>query len=514
MQASLSRDFTDASTATFTTLPSDPSLLGVSVGSITQTTAVATVNVANPGNAQTTVHLKYSIKDANSWTKFNKIATTGSESFNLTGLTPGTMYEVQASLSRDFTDASTATFTTLPSDPSLLGVSVGSITQTTAVATVNVANPGNAQTTVHLKYSIKGANSWTKFNKIATTGSESFNLTGLTPGTMYEVQASLSRDFADASTATFNTLSLAPSISGLSVGSITQTTATATTTIANTNGGSQTVHLRYRGVGPFARWSSTQTKNTTTGNASIGLTGLAANASYQIEVSLASNFSVSQTARFTTLAFPPSISALNVDNIQQTTATAHVQIANAGTKKKEVFLKHRVQGTDDWTTQSSPSITYGDSTSIDLAGLEEQTTYEVAVSLSGNFTDMLIATFTTLPPLLPDPSVSGVNVGSIKQTSAVATVTIANPGTAQKTIYLQYRVTGTDEWNDSALTATTDGSSATIDMTGLTPDTQYEVQVSLDSSFTNVVSETFTTLRFPVSRTSTSETRQRIVPPQ
>ena len=493
----LTDDFNDMVMKSFTTLPSDPSLLGVSVGSITQTTAVATVNVANPGNAQTTVHLKYSIKDANSWTKFNKIATTGSEDFNLTGLTPGTMYEVQASLSSDFADASTATFNTLSLDPSISGVSVGNITQTTAIATVKIANPGNARKTVYLKYSIKDANSWTKFNKIATTGSESFNLTGLTPGTMYEVQASLSRDFADASTATFSTLSLDPSISGLSVGSITQTTATATTTIANTNGGSQTVHLRYRGVGPFARWSSTQTKNTTTGNASIGLTGLAANASYQIEVSLASNFSVSQTARFTTLAFPPSISALNVDNIQQTTATAHVQIANAGTEKKEVFLKHRVQGTDDWTTRSSPSITYGDRASIDLAGLEEQTTYEVAVSLSGNFTDMRIATFTTLPPLLPDPSVSGVNVGSIKQTSAVATVTIANPGTAQKTIYLQYRVTGTDEWNDSALTATTDGSRATIDMTGLTPDTQYEVQVSLDSSFTNVVSETFTTLRFP-----------------
>ena len=493
----LTDDFNDRVMKSFTTLSLAPSISGLSVGSITQTTAVATVNVANPGNAQTTVHLKYSIKDANSWTNFNKIATTGSESFNLTGLTPGTMYEVQASLSRDFADASTATFNTLSLDPSISGVSVGSITQTTATATVKIANPGNARKTVYLKYSIKDANSWTKFNKIATTGSESFNLTGLTPGTMYEVQASLSRDFADASTATFSTLSLDPSISGLSVGSITQTTATATTTIANTNGGSQTVHLRYRGVGPFARWSSTQTKNTTTGNASIGLTGLAANASYQIEVSLASNFSVSQTARFTTLAFPPSISALNVDNIQQTTATAHVQIANAGTEKKEVFLKHRVQGTDDWTTQSSPSITYGDSTSIDLAGLEEQTTYEVAVSLSGNFTDMRIATFTTLPPLLPDPSVSGVNVGSIKQTSAVATVTIANPGTAQKTIYLQYRVTGTDEWNDSALTATTDGSSATIDMTGLTPDTQYEVQVSLDSSFTNVVSETFTTLRFP-----------------
>ena len=413
------------------------------------------------------------------------------------GLQEGTTYDVAVALTDDFNDMVMKSFTTLPSDPSLLGVSVGSITQTTAVATVNVANPGNAQTTVHLKYSIKDANSWKKFNKIATSGSENFNLTGLTPGTMYEVQASLSRDFADASTATFNTLSLVPSISGLSVGSITQTTATATTTIANTNGGSQTVHLRYRGVGPFARWSSTQTKNTTTGSASIGLTGLTANASYQIEVSLASSFSVSQTARFTTLAFPPSISALNVDKIQQTAATAHVQIANAGTEMKKVFLRHRVKGTDDWTTRSSPSITYGDSASIDLAGLEEQTTYEVAVSLSSNFTDMLLATFTTLAPLAPDPSVSGVNVGSIKQTSAVATATIANPGTAQKTIYLQYRVTGTDEWNDSALTATTDGSSATIDMTGLTADTQYEVQVSLDSSFTNVVSETFTTLRFP-----------------
>ena len=236
-------DFNDMVMKSFTTLPSDPSLLGVSVGSITQTTAVATVNVANPGNAQTTVHLKYSIKDANSWTKFNKIATTGSESFNLTGLTPGTMYEQRRSA--ETSQMPVQRPSPLPSDPSILGVSVGSITLTTAVATVNVANPGNAQTTVHLKYSIKDANSWTNFNKIATTGSESFNLTGLIPGTMYEVHASLSRDFTDASTVTFTTLPSDPSLLGVSVGSITQTTAVATVKIANPGNARKTVHLKY-----------------------------------------------------------------------------------------------------------------------------------------------------------------------------------------------------------------------------------------------------------------------------
>ena len=51
-----------------------------------------------------------------------------------------------------------------------------------------------------------------------------------------------------------------------------------------------------------------------------------------------------------------------------------VKIANAGTEMKEVFLKHSMDGTDEWSQLPFPTITYTDSTSVDLTGLQEETT--------------------------------------------------------------------------------------------------------------------------------------------
>ena len=66
----------------------------------------------------------------------------------------------------------------------------------------------------------------------------------------------------------------------------------------------------------------------------------------------------------------PAISDLKCENIGQTSATAMVEIANAGTGMKEVFLKHSMDGTDEWTQLPFSTITYTDSTSISLTGLQ------------------------------------------------------------------------------------------------------------------------------------------------
>ena len=97
----------------------------------------------------------------------------------------------------------------------------------------------------------------------------------------------------------------------------------------------------------------------------------------------------------------------------------------------------------------------------------------------------------------PNPSLSSVDIGSITQTSAVATVTIEDAGDAQKTVHVRYRIEGTDSWSEPTLTASTYGASASIDITGLTENTKYEVQASLDSAFGVTVSTTFTTQRYP-----------------
>ena len=168
-------------------------------------------------------------------------------------------------------------------------------------------------------------------------------------------------------------------------------------------------------------------------------------------------------------------------------------IAYPGIARKTVHLRYRVSGETEWGAAQTKA-TSGGSAAIDLTGLSPRTMYEVEASLSSDFAGSKTATFSTLSL---DPSVSGVSIGSITQASAAATVTIANPGTAQKIVYLQYRVDGTSEWSDSALTATTDGPNATIYMTGLIADTEYEVRASLASDFALAQHATFTTLRYP-----------------
>ena len=126
-----------------------PEVASVSVTNETQTTADATVKIDNEGKAKNTVNLRYSIDGEDSWTDHTKTEAGSTVEFPLSGLTAGTTYEVEAWLGSDTDNKVTATFTTLMA-PSISSISVGGITKTSATATVNIANPGDAQNTVNL----------------------------------------------------------------------------------------------------------------------------------------------------------------------------------------------------------------------------------------------------------------------------------------------------------------------------------------------------------------------------
>ena len=279
VEASFDSNFVTGVEDTEFTTTYAPSISSVSVGSITKTTATATVSIANPDDTSRTVHLQYRVKDADpedTWTKKMEDTSAGSKTFDLTGLTPGTTYEVQASFDSSFSPHKDTTFTTV-FEPSISGVSVGSIEKTTATATVVIVNPDGTNKTVNLQYREYNQSSeaeWTKPTpKDTSAGSETFDLTSLTPGTTYEVQASFDLNFDTYKDTTFTT-KFAPTISAVSVGSITKTTAAATVTIANPDGTTQTVQLQYRIKDTQGNWTSTQDEETTTGSATINLTGL------------------------------------------------------------------------------------------------------------------------------------------------------------------------------------------------------------------------------------------------
>ena len=396
LQASLDDAFpADATKETaFTTRPL-PSIQSVVIDNIGQTSARATVSIANPDGSAQTVKLQYRTTSPQSqWSQLEKSSTGATASIDLSGLTADTGYEVQAWLASDEANKETATFRTsqpqqrqqrsappksprpkLP-DPSLSGVSMGGITRTSAVATVNIADAGSAQKTVYLSFRKFGDTEWSEADPKKTRGaSVTYDLTALEPGKTYGVKAHLKADLHTFKHAVFTTLSpepvSVPSVSGVSFGSVTQTTAVATVSIADAGSAQKTVRLRYR-ANDAATWTTESSQNTEGASKAFSLDALTAGTTYEVQAWLGNTAPPAGTTTYTfdTLPHDPSISDLSFEDIEQTSATAKVDIADAGTGTKEVFLRYSIQGEDAWTTLPSPATTGGDDASIDLTGLQ------------------------------------------------------------------------------------------------------------------------------------------------
>ena len=554
LQASLDTNFVEGvESTTFPTDP-EPSAGSVSVSNEMETTATATVVIDDSDGSPQTVHLQYRRENAaptDAWESEEPITiTTGSVTFDLDNLNEGTTYDVEAWLAHDASHKVRTTFTTEQSAPEVIqtpthtirSVTVGNETQTTAIATIAIDHADSSTQTVKLQYrttSPLGQWSTPPLETTSRTGTATRTISGLTANTGYEVQAWLATDANNKVTDTFRTEQATPtpqpnptpnpnpnpnpppnnpppqrspvvpvtssppaSVTGVTFGNITQTSADATIAMSNEGKTKNTLRLRYREDGA-TEWDAVPAKITSGTSEIMPLTSLTAGTTHEVQAWLNTSLPPAGTMiyEFDTLdeqasAPDPVISNLKCKNIGQTSATAMVEFANAGTDMKQVFLKHSMDGTDEWTQLPFPTITYADSTSIILTGLQEGTTYEVAVALSEGFSGMAIEQCTTLPL---DPVVSGISVDRRKQTSVWANISIANANGEDQTVHLRYRTTTSQgEWSDIAET-TTSTDSASKEIEDLTADTEYEVQASLDGSFPDDLtkSATFTTQRFP-----------------
>ena len=540
LQASLDTNFVEGvESTTFPTDP-EPSASSVSVSNETETTATATVTIAYPDGDPQTVHLQFRRENAaptDAWESEEPITiTTGSVTFDLDNLNEGTSYDVEAWLASDTSHKVRTTFTTEESAPEVIqaptptirSVTVGNETQTTAIATIGIDHADGSTQTVKLQYrttSPMGQWSMPPLETTSSNGTASKTISGLTANTGHEVQAWLATDANNKVTDTFRTEQATPtpqpnptpnpnpnpppnnpppqrspvvpvtssppaSVTGVTFGNITQTSADATIAVSNEGKTKNTLRLRYREDGA-TEWDAVPAKITSGTSEIMPLTSLTAGTTHEVQAWLNTSLppAVTMIYEFDTLdeaaAPDPVISNLKCENIGQISATAMVEFANAGTGMKEVFLKHSMDGTDEWTQFPFPTITYTESTSINLTGLQEGTTYQVVVALSDDFSGMVIESCTTL---LLDPVVSGISVDRRKQTSVWANVSIANANGEDQTIHLRYRTTTPQGvWSSTT-------SDASIALTGLAPDTEYEAEVSLTSDFTVAVSDVFRTL--------------------
>ena len=110
-------------------------------------------------------------------------------------------------------------------------------------------------------------------------------------------------------------------------------------------------------------------------------------------------------------------------------------------------------------------------------------------SLDGEFmTGVESATFTTAA----SPSIGSVNMADVEQTSASAIVSIFDSNGTSVSVFLHYRETPNGAWSSihREITTTDD---VDFTLSGLMPDTEYEVEVALDNGFSLGRSATFTT---------------------
>ena len=184
----------------FTTLPPDPSVSEVIVEDVTLTEGTVSITIANPGTSSKTVYVRYRTDDSQPWSDPPFIATTstGTATKTLLTLNPGTRYQVEASLGVGFLAAETESATFITLLPRVSSVSLEDVTTSEGTVKVTIAEPGLDVNTVHLRYGVSTSDPihWTQLPPKSVVGdTETFDLTGLTPGTEYKVEASLDGAF-------------------------------------------------------------------------------------------------------------------------------------------------------------------------------------------------------------------------------------------------------------------------------------------------------------------------------
>ena len=479
---------------TFTTSTPDPSLSSIGVGSITQTTAVVAANIIYPDNGGNTVHLQYRESEEAEWSAADPQTTDGATAtFELNGLRPSTEYEVEAWLGSDSAGSKTATFTTLALDPIVSALKVARVRQTTATANVDIAGSGGISRIVHMRYrTATPLGEWNDIDGPEGITAASIALSDLVADTDYEVEASLDADFGRAESTTFSTLRY-PSISEVEITNVQKDGVTAAITVADPDGSVQTIHLRYRTT-PEGTWSSSQETTSSTNGASISISELNSDTEYELEVSLDSDFAVAVSTVFATLPPDPAVSKVSVDGIRQTAATASVEIANTNGREQAVHLRYRTTTPEGKWNETQGTISSKAIAQVSLSGLAPGTEYEVHASLESSFpADRTKSeSFATLHW----PSMSSFSVEDIGRNGATVRATIGDSYGNAQTVYIRHRQTRYSAWRIVQGTDTVDDV-ADLRIRGLSSDTEYIAEASLDSTFPSgeTMSATFTTQR-------------------
>ena len=253
---------------------------GVTASNLQQTSATITWTA---GGSETAWELQYKTASG-SWS--NSINVTGTPSYNLTGLTAGTQYQVRVRAVCSATESSlwsgVVTFTT-PSvpvtPPTVTTLDADNISFSSALLHGTVAAGSETITAQGFEWKTTTGGTYTQVNATGTT--MSYNLTGLAPTTGYKFRAfattaSGTTYGAEKTFTTLEEVQTCPAPTNLHTLDVTATTATVTWT--QETGTAISWDVQYRQAGAASWYSQTVQLTTAT------IAGLTPGTTYEVNV--------------------------------------------------------------------------------------------------------------------------------------------------------------------------------------------------------------------------------------
>ena len=471
------------------------------------TTPSAPTNVQASGNAELTVTWDAPDNGGSAITGYTVQWKSGTQSYNTTrqatvtttthtigSLTNDTTYTLRVKATNANGDSGWTEITATPvSGPSVGTVTSGMITQTSAVITVTIANPDTNTQTVNLQYKRNADTNWTSGGTRSTVSAAvTFTLSSLTGNTDYDLRASLDSTFASGVvTATFKTSPVKPAPpTGVDITTEGNGELTVGWTAPTENGGSDITGYKVQWKSGTQSFGSSRQHTTADGTAtSYTIPSLTNGTEYTVRV-LAVN-SVGDSAASNTDTGTPSTTPSAPTNVQASGNAELTVTWDAPDDGGSAITGYTVQwksGTQSYNTSRQATVT---TTTHTIPSLTNDTTYTLRVKATNANGDSGWTETTATP--VSGPSVGTVTSGMITQTSAVITVTIANPDTNTQTVNLQHKRNADTNWTSGGARSTV-SAAVTFTLSSLTGNTDYDVRASLDSTFASgVVTATFKT---------------------
>ena len=467
----------------FTTSTTPPSVVTDSATNITINSARLNGNLISLGSASSNdVSFEWGV-DPGSYpneTTPQTITTAGSFTFDLTELNPGTTYHFRAKAVGDGTSyGNEESLVTSTTPPSVVTNNATGITETTARFNGNLTSLGTASSAnMSFEWGISPGHysDETTLQTMTATGSFSFNLHSLIPGTTYYYRSKAVGDgMGYGLEKSFATLTIPPSVTTLDVTEIAISSARLNGHLVSL-GSASTVSVSFEwGTNPGS-YSNENTPQTMAfaGAFSVDLPDLAPGTTYYFRAkAVGHGTSYGAERSFTTSTTPPSVTTSAVTEITTSSARLHGNLTSPGTASA-LYVSYQ-WGTEPgfYSNETLPqTMAAAETFSCDVTGLNPGTTYYFRAKAVGDgIAYGLEKSFTTLT--LP-PSVATWDASDLTVDSATLNGNLTSLGTATNVnVSFEWGASSGSYDEQTATLSLATAGAVSFDLTGLNPGTTY-----------------------------------------